>query len=154
GRKPLELRSGPASLRNRGSVMSRIPQRPSHSPSSRGGPESASQAEDHATEAEEERFRYGWRHVRVQHRDGSVTFKQVPLTLEDVLHPEFGDFIVRGYAQNEDLEYLRNALKARLHDHPTAIVLTKCGVFWDVRGLKHHCPDVAVIFGVDRDRER
>ncbi len=30
-------------------------------------------------------YRYGWRYMRVEGPDGSVSFDQVPLTLEDVL---------------------------------------------------------------------
>ena len=40
-------------------------------------------------------YRYGWRYVRVVAPDGSETFDQVPLTLEDVLFPQVGDFIVQ-----------------------------------------------------------
>src|SRR5262249_35101461 len=40
-------------------------------------------------------YRYGWRYVRVKHPDGTETFDQVPLTLEDVLFPEEGDFTVQ-----------------------------------------------------------
>ncbi len=39
-------------------------------------------------------FRYGWRYVSVRGPDGTETLDQVPLTLEDVLFPETGDFIV------------------------------------------------------------
>ncbi|MFI5454793.1 MAG: hypothetical protein ACHRXM_05020 [Isosphaerales bacterium] len=40
-------------------------------------------------------FRYGWRYVRVQRLDGTESFDQVPLALEDVLFPETGDFLVQ-----------------------------------------------------------
>ena len=33
-------------------------------------------------------FRYGWRYVPTKLPDGTVELEQVPLTLEDLLHPE------------------------------------------------------------------
>ena len=53
-------------------------------------------------------FRYGWRYVRVEHPDGTVSFDQIPLTLEDVLHPEVGDFIVQTDGRDSDLNYLKD----------------------------------------------
>ncbi len=40
-------------------------------------------------------FRYGWRYVTVRGSDGKATIDQISLTLEDVLFPETGDFIVQ-----------------------------------------------------------
>jgi hypothetical protein len=39
-------------------------------------------------------FCYGWRVVPRPTSDNPHHLEQVPLTLEDVLHPEVGDFIV------------------------------------------------------------
>jgi hypothetical protein len=38
-------------------------------------------------------FRYGWRFVRRTAEDGTESLDQVPLTLEDVLHPQENDVI-------------------------------------------------------------
>ncbi len=44
-------------------------------------------------------FRYGWRYVlRGTAPNGQELWDQVPLTLDDVLHPEVGDFIVNSTA--------------------------------------------------------
>ena len=48
-------------------------------------------------------FRYGWRYVKRVGPDGEETLDQIPLSLEDVLFPEMGDFIVRTDAHNSDL---------------------------------------------------
>ena len=63
-------------------------------------------------------FRYGWRYVRVEQPDGTVSFDQIPLTLEDVLHPEVGDFIVQTDGHDSDLNYLKDVFKAQLADEP------------------------------------
>jgi hypothetical protein len=53
-------------------------------------------------------YRYGWRYVRVERPDGKVEFDQVPLTLEDVLFPEVGDFTVQSTLHKRDVVYLKD----------------------------------------------
>ncbi len=50
-----------------------------------------------ATEPQEP-FYYGWRNVRRRYPNGREVLEQVPLTLDDVLHPQDGDFVI----QNDD----------------------------------------------------
>ena len=82
--------------------------------------------------------------------DGTEDFEQVPLTPEDVLHPEVGDFIVTSDAHNCDRGYFEFVCKTRLKRVPKAVVLSDCGVDWNIPGVKPLCPDVAVFFGVKR----
>src|SRR5437773_9902818 len=99
-------------------------------------------------EPEVDPFRFGWRYVKVTRPDGSTELDQIPLTLEDVLHPEEGDFIVQTDKHRADWVYLHEVFRARLADDPTAVVLSDCRVAWDVAGLRAHGPDVAVFLGV------
>lgn len=96
-------------------------------------------------------FRYGWRYLRHQRPDGSETFEQVPLTLEDVLHPQEGDRVMHSEAHQRRRRYLVDVLEAQLAGDPTAVVLDDVRVAWDVPELGAHGPDIAVILGV---RER
>jgi Uma2 family endonuclease len=96
-------------------------------------------------------FRYGWRYVRRILPDGTEEFDQVPLTLEDVLHPQEGDFHVLTDEHNDDCAYLKYAL--RKHLAGKAMVLSDHRIAWDKAGLKPHGADIAVIFGV-RKRKR
>jgi colicin import membrane protein len=98
-------------------------------------------------------FRYGYREVREKLPDGRSRWKRVPLTLEDVLHPQFGDVHMLGDPHSEDCTYLRSVHKARYADDPSVAVFSDCGIFWDIPGLKHHSPDFAVIFGVKRQKD-
>src|SRR5262249_31727965 len=75
---------------------------------------------------------------------------QVPLTLEDVLHPEVGDFIVQTDAHDNDRAYLKAVFKLRLRADRTAAVLSDCRVDWNLPGIRPLGPDVAVFFGVRR----
>lgn len=57
-------------------------------------------------------FRYGWRCVPRPTPDDPHHFEQVPLTLEDVLHPEVGNFIVHSDRHETDQMYLTAVLRA------------------------------------------
>ncbi|MDW8231908.1 MAG: Uma2 family endonuclease [Roseiflexaceae bacterium] len=97
-------------------------------------------------------FRYGWRFVPRPTPDDPHHFEQVPLTLEDVLHPEVGDFIVHSDRHETDRMYLTAVLRARLEESGAAVVLSDVRIAWDVPDLRPHGPDVMVIPGV-RERQ-
>jgi colicin import membrane protein len=98
-------------------------------------------------------FSYGYREVRVKLPNGRFRFKRVPLTLKDVLHPRFGDVHVLSSAHNDDCNYLKSALTSRLVVDPSAVVFYDCGIFWDIPRLRHHSPDISVIFGVREHKD-
>ena len=102
---------------------------------------------------EEDPFRYGWRYVRRPTPDDPDHLEPVPLTLEDVLHPEVGDFIVHSDRHETDRMYLTAVLRARLEAHGRAIVLSDVRVAWDVPDLRPHGPDVMVIPGLRERRD-
>ena len=95
-------------------------------------------------------FDYGYRYVRKKLPDGSYDWVQVPLTLDDVLHPREGDVHMLGDPHANDCTYLRVVIKARYADDPSVAVFSDCGIYWDIPGLKHHSPDFCVIFGVKK----
>ena len=100
----------------------------------------------------EDPFRLGWRYVPRTRADGSTVLHQVPLTAEDVLHPEEEDFIMHTTAHDEDCVYMRNVFKARLAGKPGAVVLHDCRVDFDVPGVKPLGADITVFFDVRRVR--
>jgi Uma2 family endonuclease len=93
-------------------------------------------------------FRYGWRYVEKKGSNGRVEFDQIPLTVEDVLHPEEGDVILESDEHDNDCVYLKTVFKARLAHDGTAVVLSDCRVAWDVPGVRPHGPDITVVCGV------
>ena len=97
-------------------------------------------------------YRYGWRYVCRTGAAGRKVWEQVPLTLEDVLHPQEGDFVIQNAAHARRCRYLADIFEARLAANPTAVVLNDVRIAWDVAGLKPHGPDIAVILGV-RERQ-
>jgi Uma2 family endonuclease len=102
------------------------------------------------TSGDADPFRLGWRDVRLVQPDGKETWEQVPLTMEDLLHPQWGDVKVQNSAHDTDCRYLGDVLQARLAPVRRALVLVDCRVEWDDPELKHHSPDISVIFNVRR----
>jgi Uma2 family endonuclease len=100
--------------------------------------------------ANDDPFRYGWRWVPNDEIDGRHKLRAIPLTLEDVLHPEEGDEIMHSEAHERRRIYLYNVLVARTAQRPDAVVLSDVRIAWDVPGLKAHGPDLMVIFGVTK----
>jgi hypothetical protein len=88
--------------------------------------------------------------VFITRPDETVALEHIPLTLEDVLHPEEGDYIVQTDAHDWDRVYLKEVFSAQLHDNPTAAVLADCGVDLNIPNVRHLCPDIAVFFNVKR----
>lgn len=99
-------------------------------------------------------FRYGWRDVVHERADGTITHERIPLTLEDVLHPQEEDFVVQGEEHSDWCLYLFAALRHLLSHDPSAVVFQDLLFLWDVPGLKGHAPDLAVVFGVRPGRRR
>jgi colicin import membrane protein len=95
-------------------------------------------------------FRYGWRYVTVPGPDGSDTIDQIPLTLEDVLFPETGDFIVQTDLHDTDTSYLKYVFNVRLEHDPEAVAVSDCRVDWNLPGVRPLGPDLAMFFGVKR----
>jgi colicin import membrane protein len=98
-------------------------------------------------------FRYGWRYVTVRGPNGTDTIDQIPLTLEDVLFPETGDFIVQTDLHDTDTSYLKYVFNARLTHDSEAVAVSDCRVDWNVPGVRPLGPDVAVFFGVKRRKD-
>jgi Uma2 family endonuclease len=105
-------------------------------------------APNRSLEKKEQIFRYGWRHVQRLRDDGTTTYETVPLTLEDTLHPQQGDYIVEGTIHDETRRYLADVFWTRV-DRTNTFVFSDCGVYWDRPEKDHHCPDIAIVRGLD-----
>jgi colicin import membrane protein len=91
---------------------------------------------------------YGWREVSRTTPEGKPFLEQIPLTLEDTLHPQLGDHVVEGPMHDQYRMYLAGVFRERLADDPTAWVLSDCGVYWDHPEHTYHAPDIAVLTGL------
>ena len=97
-------------------------------------------------------YRYGWREIPRTLPNGQKIYERVPLTLEDILHPQVGDFRMQSAEHEQICTYLRALLRERLANDPTVIVLGDVLVAWASRGMRGHGPDVAIIFNVQQQR--
>jgi Uma2 family endonuclease len=97
-----------------------------------------------------EPFRYGWRFVRCTGPDGNVDLVQVPLTLEDVLHPQEGDVIPEIPRHEQERGYLTWGFRARRPGDPSVVIMSDCLINWGVEGLRNTSPDVSVFFDVQQ----
>jgi len=75
------------------------------------------------------------------------------LTLEDVLFPETGDFIVQTDLHDTDSSYLKHVFNAQLAGDPQAVAVSDCRVDWNLPGVRPLGPDIAVFFGVKRRKD-
>jgi len=114
-------------------------------------PEPIPSAHPAETAAAADPFRSGWRSVQRERPDGTVASDQIPLTREDLLHPEAGDRVTHSSDHQCRLRSRCTVLAAHLAHDPTAVVLDDVRIAWNVPDLNPHGPDIMVIFGV---RER
>jgi Uma2 family endonuclease len=97
----------------------------------------------------------GYRYVRRQGPDGTDIYDEVPLTEEDLLYPEEGDWIVQKPPHSRDFGYcmfnLRGFFKQR--GDSSVVVLGDNRVDFGVRGLQPLGPDILVLFDVPEWRQ-
>jgi Uma2 family endonuclease len=79
---------------------------------------------------------------------------QVPLTREDVLHPQEDDHLMHNPAHDRDCNYLKNALLWAVNDRQDAEVLQDVRVDWGKEGVKPHGPDLSVFVEIHKAWER
>jgi Uma2 family endonuclease len=96
-------------------------------------------------------FFYGYRYVKRTLPSGQVVLDQVPLTPEDVLHPQEEDHVTQNDVHYRIVTYLYNVLRGLLAATADAVVLSDMLVKWNHPEIRGHGPDIAVFFGV---RER
>jgi Uma2 family endonuclease len=89
-------------------------------------------------------FPYGWRYLKKVLPDGSVDLVEMPLTLEDVLHPQEGDVIPEREFQKRDADYLCGIFRQRMARVPGGFFLDDRLVNWGVPGIRNHSPDLSV----------
>ncbi len=88
------------------------------------------------TPTEADPFFYGWRDVWQANGHGGKTLVQLPLTEEDILHPQEGDFVIQNTPHGLDCIYLFNVGQICLVDRPHDDILYDLLIHWDIPGLR------------------
>ncbi len=99
---------------------------------------------------DEYRFRYGRRYVKRILPDGREVLDIVPLTLEDVLHPQEGDEISERPRQKKDSVYLDPILRQRIERVTGGHLTDDCLVEWSP-DMPCHAPDFAAFKGLTKE---
>ena len=99
---------------------------------------------------EKDPYRYGWREIPRTLPNGQKIYERIPLTLEDIIHPQVGDFRMQSAEHEKICTYLRTLFRERLANDPTTIVLGDVLVAWATDNMRGHGPDVAIIFNVQQ----
>ncbi|NJN68725.1 MAG: Uma2 family endonuclease, partial [Chloroflexaceae bacterium] len=99
------------------------------------------------------RFRYGWRYV-CHVSNGVEEWERVPLTEDDVLHPQLEDYVAQNDRHYRICHYLYTVLRSRVEQIPGGLVLHDVLIEWGVPDLKAHAPDVAVFAEVREPPQR
>ena len=87
-------------------------------------------------------LKYGWRDVPKKLADGRIKVERVPLTLDDVVHPQFGDVHVLSDAHDDDCSYMKTFSR-------TAIAMTHrswCSLTVGFSGTSQGCDTTALIW--------
>ena len=87
-----------------------------------------------AKELEADPFALGWRYVPRPLPNGDQFLEQTPLTLEDILHPQVGDYRMHSQDHERFCNYLLDVFAACVQEDSTAVV------FHDVRCLLYTSP--------------
>jgi colicin import membrane protein len=92
-------------------------------------------------------FFYGYRYA-YQRINGREEIIQVPLTIDDVLHPQMEDYVTQSELHSRVCRYLCNILIHHLRHEPGTLVFNDVLINWGVQGIGNHSPDVTVLRGV------
>ena len=103
--------------------------------------------------SEKDLYRYGWRERPRTLPNGQQIYERIPLTLEDIIHPQVGDFRMQSAQHEEICTYLRGLLRERFANDPTTIVFGDVLVDWATDNMRGHGPDVAIIFNVQQKQD-
>jgi Uma2 family endonuclease len=107
------------------------------------------------TDLTQELAERGWRIQDEVQPDGTIVYTKVPLTSEEFLHPKEGYRLPNNTFHGNIIVAAKEMLNCRYTNNPAVAIFHDLLIKWDSPGLKDHCPDVCVVFGIrNKDRDR
>jgi Uma2 family endonuclease len=85
--------------------------------------------------------------------NGEDNYDQIPLTLEDLQHPQLGDQVPQRNAHSQPIVDLMGSLKTHYAQDPSIGVFTDLIMNWGIPGLSDAAPDIAIIPHLQRHKE-
>jgi Uma2 family endonuclease len=97
----------------------------------------------------------GWRMEWVKDEQGEEKLLYFPLTEDEFLHPKEDYHLPSNTFHGTAQRDLLDLLQRRYAQREDVAVFGDLIIKWGIKGLRQHCPDVCVVFGVrDKGRER
>jgi Uma2 family endonuclease len=90
----------------------------------------------------------GWRYEWLRHADGTETAVPVPLTAEEIRHPQEGYVMPIRTSHDRLSGAACDMLRAHFADQPDVAVFHDLIFEWDHPEVGNYAPDIAVVFGV------
>lgn len=90
-------------------------------------------------------FPYGWRYVLDETATDEESYKQVPLTLEDILNPQLGDKMPQSNLHHNLITHLESIFQQKYQQDPHTAVYCDMKMFWGIPNLLEPSPDIAII---------
>lgn len=94
-----------------------------------------------------EDLRYGWRWRSVRLPSGREVMRQIPLTPEDHLNPQYGDEVPQNEQHAALCTLVHALLKKRFDDGSGVLVTLDMIIQWGIEGVSNPSPDLTVIPG-------
>lgn len=97
----------------------------------------------------------GWRYERMQMADGKEELVRIPLTDEEILHPEEGYIMPERTYHELICDDLGDMLKVRYEEQTDMAIFHDLIFEWDQSGIGPYAPDIAIVPNVrNRDADR
>jgi Uma2 family endonuclease len=90
----------------------------------------------------------GWRMEWVTDEQGEEKLLYFPLTEDEFLHPKEGYHLPSNTFHEDTRTEIKEILQRRYAKREDAAVFGDLIIKWGIKGLRQHCPDVCVVFGL------
>ncbi len=94
---------------------------------------------------QEDPFYYGHRVVVHHAENGTESYEYVPLSPDDFLDPQEGDYFVEGTLHHTDVRQVESIFVQRYAEDPDITVFGNLKMVWGIEGLSEPAPDVVVV---------
>ncbi len=96
----------------------------------------------------DDEYYYGYRTIIEYDKNGRISYRYRPLTLDDFLEPEEGDVYMQGTLHTEDVIRLRSIFIHHMKDRENITVFCDLKIEWGIRKLKNPAPDISIFENV------
>ncbi|MCP4108097.1 MAG: hypothetical protein GY749_21550 [Desulfobacteraceae bacterium] len=93
-------------------------------------------------------YYYGYRTIIEYDKNGRISYRYRPLTLDDFLEPEEGDVYMQGTLHTDDVIRLRSIFMHHLKDRENITVFCDLKIEWGISNLKNPAPDISIFKNV------